>query len=133
MPRKTNSSSPASDDGVAGVAATAQRVKRLAEAAASQQETKAGESPAAERFRSWVTDRVTGYERLTDEQARLIVVKFHDRPPQELLDKLKEAGFRYQPEYFGQAKVWTRRNDFEGREQVKAIEAALRGPTPERA
>jgi hypothetical protein len=114
-------------------AATAQRVKRLAKAAASQQETKPVESPPAKRFRSWVTDRATGYERFVDEKEKLIVLKFRNKPSMDILDLINNAGFRYHTEYFGHAKVWTQRNDFAGREQVKAIEAALRGPTPERA
>jgi hypothetical protein len=79
------------------------------------------------RFRSWVTDDQSGYQRLTDEQNRLIVLKFSGKPEQDILTMLKEAGFRYQPEYFGQQRVWTRRNDFEGRVRAQEIETVVRG------
>ena len=85
----------------------------------------------ANRFRSWVTDRGAGYERLTDEKANQIVLKFANRPEADVLDKLKEAGFRYQAEYFGEKKAWTRRNDFEGRVRLEEIEAMVRGPGAE--
>jgi hypothetical protein len=78
------------------------------------------------RFRAWVTDSKNGYLRLTDEQAGQIVLKFKDKPAPELVDQLKDAGFRYQQEYFGQRKVWTRRNDFEGRLQVEQLETIIR-------
>ena len=97
-------------------------------------EAGAGSTPPASessgqknRFRSWVTDTAKGYERLTDEQARQIVLKFSGKPEGEVLTMLKDAGFRFQPEYFGQRKVWTRRNDFEGRMRLEEIEAAVRG------
>jgi hypothetical protein len=79
------------------------------------------------RFRSWVAYRASGYERLTDEKSRLIVLKFRDKPSGETLELIKEAGFRYQPEYFGQTKVWTCRNDFEGRQRVEQLGFQLRG------
>jgi hypothetical protein len=82
---------------------------------------------SGERFRSWVAYRGTGYERLTDDKDKLLVIKFRDKPSGEILELIKKAGFRYQPEYFGQTKVWTRRNDFEGRQVVEQVEARLRG------
>ena len=83
------------------------------------------------RFRAWVTDSKNGYQRLTDDQAGQIVLKFKDKPEPELVEQLKDAGFRYQQEYFGQRKVWTRRNDFEGRLQVEQLEAGIRGQSKE--
>jgi hypothetical protein len=83
------------------------------------------------RFRSWVTDHAAGYERLTDEKAKLLVLKFGNKPDSEVLDKLKEAGFHYQPDYLGQKKVWTRRNDFESRLRLQEIESMVRGPAAE--
>jgi len=84
------------------------------------------------RFRSWVTDRAAGYERLTDEESRLLVVHFARKPDSETLEKLKAAGFRYHASYFGQRQVWTRRNDFEGRLRLEEIEGHVRGPAAER-
>lgn len=86
---------------------------------------------AADRFHSWVTDRSAGYERLTDQKEKLLVLKFRDKPTTDVLDKLKEAGFRYQPDYFGHKKAWTRRNDFEGRVRLAEVEKMIRGPQAE--
>ena len=87
-----------------------------------------GESEAkAVRFRSWVNDREAGYERMTDEQARLLVIRFAQKPAADVLEQLKDAGFRYQAAYFGQQKVWTRKNDFEGRLRLQDIETQVRG------
>jgi hypothetical protein len=102
------------------------------ETAASAATKEHGSEPhEGERFRSWATYRANGYERLTDETNKLIVLVFQEKPSQETLDKLKDGGFRYQPEYHGLKKVWTRPNDFEGREQVKAIEETFRGALPD--
>ena len=67
--------------------------------------------------------------KITDMQELLPLV--NSKPDAELLSKLKDAGFRFQPEYFGQRKVWTRRNDFEGRMRLEEIEAAARGTAAE--
>ena len=104
----------------------------LAEAPREEPKVLKSEEPpkaavATDRFRSWVTDRSAGYERLTDEKANQLVLKFVNKPESDVLDKLKDAGFRYQPDYFGHKKVWTRRNDFEGRERLRDVEAIVRG------
>ncbi len=64
---------------------------------------------------------------MTDEIARRIVVRFDERPDDQVVVRLKEAGFNYRPEYFGQEKVWTRSNNIEGRELVVKFEAFLTG------
>ena len=46
-------------------------------------------APEADRFRSWITDRSTNYEHLTDEKSRLLVLKFGNKPEPDVLDKLK--------------------------------------------
>ena len=78
------------------------------------------------RFRSWTVRTVSGYEKMTDTKRGLFVLKFHDRPSQEILNALKDGGFQYHPDYEDQGKVWLRKNDFEGRVQVDKIEAVLR-------
>jgi hypothetical protein len=83
--------------------------------------------PTGNRFRGWYSNKDIGYQRLTDEIAKLIVLKFDERPSEEVVARVKEAGFRYRPQYFGQQKVWTRPNNFEGREQVGKLEAFLTG------
>lgn len=44
---------------------------------------------------------------------------------------VKDAGFKYHPDYEDQGKVWLRKNDFEGRSQVDKIEATLRQLEPD--
>ena len=92
--------------------------------------------PDRPRFRSWTVRNASGYEKLTDNKRGLLVLKFHDRPSDEILNAVKDGGFQYHPDYENQGKVWLRRNDFEGRVQVDKIEAILRqqeqGPGAER-
>jgi hypothetical protein len=83
------------------------------------------------RFRSWVNDSVRGYHRLTDEQEHRLVLLFNDKPSADALLAVKGAGFQYHPDYFGLKHAWVRRNDFEGRLQVEAIEKLI-GTTPQR-
>lgn len=82
--------------------------------------------PDRPRFRSWTIRTTSGYEKLTDAKRGLIVLKFHDRPSSEILNAVKDAGFKYSPDYEDQDKVWLRKNDFEGRVQVDKIETILR-------
>ena len=82
--------------------------------------------PDRPRFRSWTIRTESGYEKLTDTRRGLLVLKFHDRPTQDILDAVKDGGFQYHPDYEDQGKVWFRKNDFEGRAQVDKIEAVLR-------
>lgn len=84
------------------------------------------EQKPRERFRSWVKINTAGYERWSDELKRLIVLQFATKPDEEILKRLKASGFRYQAEYFGKEKVWTRRHDFEGRVLAEQLEADLR-------
>ena len=84
------------------------------------------EQPDRPRFRSWTVRNASGYEKLTDNKRGLLVLKFNDRPSDEILIAVKDGGFQYHPDYEGQGKVWLRKNDFEGRVQVDKIEAALR-------
>jgi len=44
------------------------------------------------------TNKPIGYRRMTDEIAKLIVVKFNEQPSAEIIARLKEAGFRFRPE-----------------------------------
>jgi hypothetical protein len=83
------------------------------------------------RFRSWVVDETRGYQRLTDETSHRLVLLFRDKPADDILSALKGAAFRYEPEYAGLRQAWVRRNDFEGRLQVEAIEKLI-GTIPTR-
>ncbi len=89
------------------------------------------------RMRTWIVDEARGYCRMGDEDYNRIVVQFSQRPPDDVLTAVKGAGFRFQPDYRGQKNAWVRRNDFEGRLQVEAIEKLIHelipGPSsPER-
>ncbi len=84
------------------------------------------EQPDRPRFRSWTVRTASGYEKLTDAKRGLLVLKFHDRPSQDILNAVKDGGFQYHSDYEDQGKVWLRKNDFEGRVQVDKIEAVLR-------
>lgn len=83
------------------------------------------------RFRSWVVDATKGYTRLTDEQEHRLVLQFAQKPAGDVLTALKGAGFHYHPDYHGQKQAWVRRNDFEGRLQLEAIEKLI-GTVPQR-
>lgn len=84
-------------------------------------------SAARGQFRSWVVDMKRGFTRLTDETNHRLVLQFHEKPQHDVLTALKGAGFEYKPDYHGQKNAWVRRNDFEGRLQVDAIEKLLSG------
>lgn len=83
------------------------------------------------RFRSWVVDTTRGYTRLTDEQEQRIVLQFAQKPSADVLTAIKGAGFQFLADYEGLNHVWVRRNDFETRLQVEAIEKLI-GTTPTR-
>ena len=100
----------------------------------------ASDAPASTtepRLRTWVVDEARGYCRMSDEDYQRLVIQFTVRPPEDVLTAVKGAGFRFQPDYRGQKNAWVRRNDFEGRLQVEAIDklvtAMIPGPSsPER-
>ena len=102
-----------------------------AEPVAAQQEndTKSDKAPRG-LFRSWVNDTDRGYSRLVDEEHNRLVVQFQQRPPTDVTIALKDGGFRFQPDYRGQKNAWVRRNDFEGRIQVEAMEKLFRELVP---
>ena len=83
------------------------------------------------RFRSWTINRAAGYERLSDSKRGQILVKFEDRPSDEIREVIKQAGFRYDPDYEDQGKVWHRRNYFEGRISADRIDTLVRQQQPE--
>ena len=94
----------------------------------------ATEAPASEprgRFRSWVVDTTRGYTRLTDEQEQRILLQFAQKPSADVLTAIKGAGFQFLADYEGLNHVWVRRNDFETRLQVEAIEKLI-GTIPQR-
>lgn len=94
----------------------------------------ATEAPASEprgRFRSWVVDTTRGYTRLADEQEQRIILQFAQKPSADVLTAIKGAGFQFLPDYEGLNHVWVRRNDFETRLQVEAIEKLI-GTVPSR-
>ena len=85
----------------------------------------ANDSSTQPRLRTWVADDGRGYCRMSDEDYHRLVIQFNTRPPEDVLTAVKGAGFRFQSDYRGQKNAWVRRNDFEGRLQVEAIEKLL--------
>ena len=47
------------------------------------------------RFRSWYINTEIVYRRTTDEIAKHVVVRFDQRPADDVVGRLKAAGFRY--------------------------------------
>jgi hypothetical protein len=74
------------------------------------------------QFRSWVVNAERGYARLSDDVNQRIVLQFAERPEVEILAAVKQAGFQFKPDYYGQKNCWVRRNDFEGRVAVEGVE-----------
>lgn len=81
--------------------------------------------PGRRQFRSWLVDEGRGYSRMTDEKHHCLVLQFAEKPHPDVLTAVKGAGFQFRLDYHGQQNVWVRRNDFEGRLQVEAIEKLL--------
>ncbi len=104
--------------------------RTTAEAAGATADSPSPPTPRG-RFRSWVTDVGRGYHRLTDEHEDRLVLLFDAKPAADVLTAIKGAGFQYHPDYGGLKQAWVRRNDFEGRLQVEAIEKLI-GTTPQR-
>ena len=103
-----------------------------AELGASDPATTETAAPAPRgRFRSWVVDTTRGYTRLTDEQEQRILLQFAQKPSADVLTAIKGAGFQFLADYEGLNHVWVRRNDFETRLQVEAIEKLI-GTVPSR-
>lgn len=99
--------------------------------AVGRQDETGSEVPRRGRFRSWVCDTARGYSRLTDEQEQRLVLQFAQKPSADVLAALKGAGFQFVADYAGLNHVWVRRNDFETRLQVEALEKLI-GSTPTR-
>ncbi len=102
-------------------------------APSASSENESAPEPRTERgrFRSWVTDTARGYTRLTDEDEQRIVLQFTEKPSADVLTAVKGAGFQFLADYAGLNHVWVRRNDFETRLQVEAIEKLI-GSLPQR-
>lgn len=90
-----------------------------------------GATTSRGRFRSWVVDTTRGYTRLTDEREQRILLQFAQKPSADVLTAIKGAGFQFLADYEGLNHVWVRRNDFETRLQVEAIEKLI-GTVPSR-
>ncbi len=62
--------------------------------AAEAHQTASSEVPEEQldrpRFRSWTVRTASGYEKLTDAKRGLLVLKFQDRPSEDILNTLKD-------------------------------------------
>ena len=86
------------------------------------------------QFRSWVVDAEQGYSLLTDQQHGKFVLVFDKKPSEEVRGLMKDAGYQYQADYFGQKNAWIRRNDFEGHVRTEELVQQLspgRGASPD--
>ena len=95
---------------------------------------RAGQEQERGQFRSWVVGAEQGYAVLTDKQHGKLVLVFDPKPSQEVRGLVKDAGYQYQAEYFGQKNAWIRRNDFEGRVRTEELVQQLspgRGASPD--
>lgn len=113
-------------DESASSAPTVAELREATQEILDRSEATSEELPQRERFRSWVTDTARGYARWSDNEYQRIVLQFNERPSQEILAVVKEAGFNFQPDYCGMKNAWVRRNDYTGRVRVDAIEKLIR-------
>jgi hypothetical protein len=116
---------PPSDEPIDSESRVAE-LREATQAIIDKSETASNEVPQRERFRSWVTDAGRGYARWSDTEYQRIVLQFNERPSQEILAAVKDAGFQFQPDYCGMKNAWVRRNDYSGRVRVDAIEKLVR-------
>lgn len=75
-------------------------------------------------IRSWSRDLVLGYQVLTDDRLRLIVLRFDERPADAVLAMVKDRGFKYR-ELREHGRVWVTPNDWEGRTVTDQLEQDL--------
>lgn len=86
-----------------------------------QIEAKPGTRP---HIRSWSRDFVLGYQILTDDRLKLIVLRFDERPADTVLGMVKDMGFKYR-ELREHGRVWVTPNDWEGRTLTDQLELQL--------
>ncbi|MGL6076767.1 MAG: hypothetical protein ACRC8S_21655 [Fimbriiglobus sp.] len=84
-------------------------------------ESKPGTRP---HIRSWSRDLVLGYQILTDDRLKLIVLRFDERPADTVLAMVKDMGFKYR-ELREHGRVWVTPNDWEGRTLTDQLEQQL--------
>lgn len=89
-------------------------------------EPEAGKPTGRGRYRSFTTDPSRGYTKLVDKEKERLVLLFDQKPADDVRTAMKGAGFQYHPDYDGHKNAWTRRNDYEGRLQVEALETLIR-------
>jgi hypothetical protein len=94
-------------------------------AAGEANPTKADDKPGSRpHIRSWSRDFVLGYQILTDERLKLIVLRFDERPADAVLAMVKDRGFKYR-ELREHGRVWVTPNDWEGRTLTDQLEQEL--------
>jgi hypothetical protein len=88
---------------------------------AARSESKPGNRP---HVRSWSRDLILGYQILTDDRLKLIVLRFDERPADAVLAMVKDMGFKYR-ELREHGRVWVTPNDWEGRTLTDQLEQEL--------
>lgn len=84
-------------------------------------ESKPGSRP---HIRSWSRDLILGYQVLTDDRLKLIVLRFDERPADAVLAMVKDRGFKYR-DLREHGRVWVTPNDWEGRTLTDQLEQEL--------
>jgi hypothetical protein len=74
--------------------------------------------------RSWTRDLVLGYQVLSDERLKVLVLKFDEKPAEEILDLVKSKGLKYR-ELLDHGRAWVIKNDWEGRTLMEQIDQEL--------
>jgi hypothetical protein len=75
------------------------------------------EYPPEPNPRPWAHNKVAGVQLLTHRDPYEAALAFAEKPPQEVIDCMKENGFRWN----GQGKVWTRAVNFETQAQDRLV------------
>lgn len=102
------------------------------EPARPRPDTKPGSRP---QVRSWTRDTALGYRILTDDLLKVIVLRFDQKPADEVLDLVKAKGFKYR-DLRTHGRVWVTPNDWEGRTLADQLDQELYrhrtgGPRPD--
>lgn len=93
----------------------------VADARPAQSDPKPGSRP---HVRSWTRDYALGYQILTDDLLKVIVVRFDQRPADAVLEMVKAKGFKYR-DLREHGRVWVTKNDWEGRTLTDQLDQDL--------
>lgn len=110
--------------GALAPAQTEPTVTETLTAAESNPTTADGKPGSRPHVRSWTRDYALGYQILTDDLLKVIVVRFDQKPADEVLEMVKAKGFKYR-ELREHGRVWVTKNDWEGRTLTDQLDQEL--------